>query len=187
MSVLKNALQMAGFLWGIAFAGTPSPGQEPRPSQEPSSQLRKPAAWLQPGLKSVSVRTSRPQHWLPAAGESPSPTTGAAMRSFDASNYHWLPSELASRPLYFQDVPLERYGQSASRLTQPFLSGAKFYRDLLILPYKMGSQGPRECNYTLGYRRPGNPAPAVREYLPFSWRGVMWQAKAAAGVVLLTP
>ena len=50
----------------------------------------------------------------------------------------WQATEFWHRPLYFDDVPLERYGQMHHPLIQPWLSGVHFFGNVPLLPYKMG-------------------------------------------------
>jgi hypothetical protein len=75
--------------------------------------------------------------------------------------YHWEASGLFSQPLYFEDWNLERYGYSPKglRVVQPLLSAGRFYLTVFTLPYQMVVHPPREPVYSLGYYRPGNPAP----------------------------
>jgi hypothetical protein len=101
------------------------------------------------------------------------------------NDYQWKASGLFSNPLYFEDVSLERNGQVSC--VQNAVSGAKFFSTVAILPYKIGVDLPRERVYTLGHIRPGNEAPAVCEHLPFSVRGLAFQAGAVTGVGFLFP
>ena len=43
----------------------------------------------------------------------------------------------AYRPLYFEQVQVERYGRSFGRLVQPCLSTVHFYASAALLPYKL--------------------------------------------------
>ena len=67
--------------------------------------------------------------------------------------------DLCHKPLYFEDVQLERYGHMAGPWVQPFVSCADFFLRIPILPYEMGLEPPNECIYALGYYRPGSCAP----------------------------
>jgi len=75
--------------------------------------------------------------------------------------YHWEASGLFSQPLYFEDWNLERYGYSPKglRLLQPIVSAGRFYLTVFTLPYQIVVHPPREPVYSLGYYRPGSPAP----------------------------
>ena len=48
-------------------------------------------------------------------------------RNFQSTLFAWKASSLCHKPLYFEDVELERYGQTCSPLFQPIISAAKFY------------------------------------------------------------
>ena len=98
------------------------------------------------------------------------------IRDFALTTMTWTASALCHKPLYFQDVQLERYGHSAGPIAQPFLSGAHFFSSLALLPYQMGMYPPNECRYALGYYRPGNCAPWMISAFPLSKRGAISQA-----------
>lgn len=78
-------------------------------------------------------------------------------------DYQWTAPEFHHHPLYFDDVPLERYGQSATAGWQPLISAAHFYRDAALLPYSVVANPPRQRVSTLGYFRPGSPTPPLRQ------------------------
>ena len=71
-------------------------------------------------------------------------------RNWVASTMTWKASSLRHKPLYFEDVNLERYGHSRGPLLQPVMSGAHFFMNVAALPYKMGINPPTECRYPLG-------------------------------------
>jgi hypothetical protein len=107
---------------------------------------------------------------------------------------HWMPqtltwkaSGLCHKPLYFEEVQLERYGHTAGPIRQPLLSGAHFFINLFTVPYQAGINPPWECRYALGYYRPGNCAPYLVPPVPLSVRGGLWQAGAILGGVYLIP
>jgi hypothetical protein len=102
-------------------------------------------------------------------------------------NYQWSCTALCHRPLYFEQVNVERYGYTVSPLLQPAISGAHFFATIPTLPYKLVAQPPRECVYTLGYYRAGSRAPR-------RWHHVNWDPTAATvegllvtGLVFLIP
>lgn len=108
-------------------------------------------------------------------------------RNWIESTYTWKASGACHKPLYFEDVHLERYGHSVGPILQPFASSAHFFGTLPILPYKMGLHPPTECIYTLGYYRPGNCAPYMLDPLPISVRGALFEAGAWVGGVVVIP
>jgi hypothetical protein len=101
--------------------------------------------------------------------------------------FYWSASEIWHRPLYFDDVQLERYGQTRAPLLQPVLSGAHFFGTLPIIPYKTGLDRPFEMVSTLGYYRPGSPAPCVGRRLPWQWDAALIQAGAVVSGVFILP
>lgn len=77
----------------------------------------------------------------------------------------WRTPDMRYRPLYFEDAPLERHGQGLSKL-QPALSGVRFLGSVLLLPQKMLATSPKSYVHPVGYGRPGDYQPIVRETLP---------------------
>jgi hypothetical protein len=120
-----------------------------------------------------------------AAGENRG--VGALRQPWSPSCLNWAASELAHQPLYFDDQPLERYGQSICPLVQPAISAALFYGTLPVLPYKVGLDHPHACVSTLGYYRIGTCAPCTHQCLPFSWKGAFLESGAWVGLVFLLP
>mgnify|MGYP001270361444 CR=1 FL=1 len=110
-----------------------------------------------------------------------------APRQWCEITYMWKASGLCHKPLYFEDVHLERYGHSWGPVAQPLLSGAHFFGSVAVLPYKMGLQTPNECVYALGYYRPGSCAPYMLDPIPFTWRAGLFQAGAVVGVAAILP
>lgn len=101
--------------------------------------------------------------------------------------YTWKASALCHKPLYFEQVQLERYGHTTLPDVQPLVSGAHFFGSVAILPYKMGLETPNECIYALGHYRPGSCAPYYIEALPFTWRAAAFQAGAVTGINFALP
>ena len=108
-------------------------------------------------------------------------------RAWAPTTYTWKASGLCHKPLYFEDVHLERYGHSWGPYIQQVFSGAHFFLTVPILPYKMGLYPPNECIYTLGYYRPGSCAPYLLDPLPFSIRAAVAQGGVMTGVAYLVP
>jgi hypothetical protein len=108
-------------------------------------------------------------------------------RNFIASTVQWKASGACHNPLYFQQVQLERYGHEVGPVLQPLISSAHFFLTIPMLPYKMGINPPNECQYSLGYHRPGNCAPYMIQPFPWSLRGGLAEAAAAVGAVAIIP
>lgn len=112
----------------------------------------------------------------PFARKAPTPIT-----------FTWKASSLCYKPLYFEDVQLERYGHYCNPYLQPLLSRARFLVTIPCLPYLMGVDPPNQCVYDLGYYRPGNCAPSMLEPIPISLRGGLLQAGAVVGLAAVIP
>jgi len=102
-----------------------------------------------------------------------------AGRHFLRTNFAWKATGTCHKPLYFEDVQLERYGHSWNPVVQPFMSAAHFFVSVPLLPYKMGLNPPGECVYTLGYYRPGSCAPYLLEPIPLSLRAAIFEGLGA--------
>ncbi|MFC1758128.1 hypothetical protein ACFL2H_05085 [Planctomycetota bacterium] len=118
------------------------------------------------------------------------PARPGIARSTSITQFHWQAPNFFHRPLYFDDTPLERYGQSIkyTRL-QPIVSGAKFFGTFAILPYKMGIDRIGDCVSPLGYYRPGSCAPCVRERIipAFEADAALLEAGTALALILVLP
>jgi len=108
-------------------------------------------------------------------------------RRWPQITYTWKAAGLCHKPLYFEQVQLERYGHSWGPYLQPFMSGVHFFGMLPILPYQMGLKTPNECVYTLGYFRPGSGAPYLLDPIPFTWRAAIFEAGTAVGITAILP
>jgi hypothetical protein len=106
-------------------------------------------------------------------------------RNFAPTTFTWKASALCHKPLYFEQVGVERYGHTWGPFLQPVVGGAHFFGSVILLPYKMGVEPPWECVYPLGYYRPGSCAPYTVGPVPISLRGVMAQAGATLGFVYI--
>jgi hypothetical protein len=91
-----------------------------------------------------------------------------ALRAWSTAVYNWDATCLCHRPLYFEEVNLERYGYQCGDhccsfpcecCLQPAASAAHFYGSVLALPYCMAAECPGDCVYTLGHYRPGDCNP----------------------------
>jgi hypothetical protein len=110
-----------------------------------------------------------------------------AQRDWVDSTFVWHASALCHKPLYFEQVQLERYGHTTGPFSQPFVSGAHFFVTLATLPYKMAINPPHECQYSLGYYRPGSCAPWMIPPIPLSLRGAAAETAAILGGIHLIP
>lgn len=108
-------------------------------------------------------------------------------RYFPNTQYTWLATNFFHYPLYFEDVPLERYGHTHHELIQPFASVGKFGLQLVGLPYQMTIDPVHKCMYTLGFYRPGECAPKLHEQVPFSLKAAAVQAGVTTGLIYAIP
>jgi hypothetical protein len=102
-------------------------------------------------------------------------------RDFAHINYVWEPTNLYHHPIYFEDVPLERYGHTRHYLIQPVFSGAKFAVQLLGLPYQMTLYPCCSRQYSLGYYRPGECAPYKYYQIPLNACAALVEAGFVTG------
>ena len=100
------------------------------------------------------------------------------------SYYTWVAPNFSHQPLYFEQPNLERYGHHHG-IYQPAISGAHFFTSVAILPYKVGAYRPCEEIYTLGNYRPGDCNPHQFNWLPWSWRGALFQGMAVTGISMI--
>ncbi len=86
---------------------------------------------------------------------------------------NWSAPNFRHRPLYFEEVNLERYGNELR--FQNVVSAAHFFSSAALLPYKWGQTPCRCCITTLGYRRPGDCVPYQIQHTPPSAKGLIYQ------------
>lgn len=98
----------------------------------------------------------------------------------------WQATALCHRPLYFEEVNLERYGKSLG-IVQPAASAAGMCGRVLVLPYLIGAMPPWECVYTLGQVRPGSYMPFYLHRPPVSLRGGLLQTTVFTGGAFIVP
>jgi len=107
-------------------------------------------------------------------------------RLWPQTTYMWKAAAVSHRPLRFQDDNLERYGHHHG-IFEPAISAAKFFGRIPLMPYMVGATPCDECQYPLGYYRPGDCVPLHRTHPKLSVRGAAYQATASAGGMLLIP
>jgi len=91
----------------------------------------------------------------------------AAARYWPTLCYNWDATCLCHRPLYFEEINLERYGYGCCDcVLQPAASAAHFFATVPALPYCIAAECPCKCVYTLGHYRPGS-CPPKRYHWPY--------------------
>ena len=108
-------------------------------------------------------------------------------RSWLPATMTWRATSVGHKPLYFDEPQLERHGHTSGPVMQPIVSGAHFFLNLAMAPYKMGIHPPHECQYALGYERPGNASPWLLPPLPLSLRGAITAGGIYSGGVFVVP
>lgn len=103
-----------------------------------------------------------------------------------ATEFNWEAVALCHRPLYFEEVNVERHGYRVKYL-QPLISGAHFFSRVPAMPYLALSENHQECTYTLGHYRPGSCAPYVWYRPRFSLDGAAFQAGVITGLMYAIP
>ncbi|MGH7128828.1 MAG: hypothetical protein ACREIV_09680 [Planctomycetaceae bacterium] len=108
------------------------------------------------------------------------------VREWLAHTFHGQASSFCHRPLYFEELYVERYGHSLGHL-QPFASAAHFYGTVPLLPYKMWIEPPWECVYTMHHMRVDTCGPPAPPRPPFRLDAAAVQAGVTAGLILVVP
>jgi len=107
-------------------------------------------------------------------------------RPWPLYEFWWEAPAVCHRPLYFEEVNLERYGYSYGR-AQSLLSGAHFFGKVPLLPYLITAEPHRDCVYTLGNYPPGSYAPYHIHYPPPSLKAAAVEAAVVSGLIFAIP
>jgi hypothetical protein len=111
----------------------------------------------------------------------------AGERCWGPSHYHWDATCLCHRPLYFEEINLERYGYGCHECLQPAASAAHFFATVPALPYCMAVECPSECVYTLGHYRPGSCPPWRWHWPPLTLPAISTEVAVIGGLILIFP
>ncbi len=90
------------------------------------------------------------------------------------------------KPLYFEEVNLERYGRSAG-IWQPAISTTRFFATVPLLPYKMAAHSPHRAYYWNWPYEAGASAPPVKETFPIQPKAAIVEASVLTGAAFLIP
>jgi len=107
---------------------------------------------------------------------------GQVDRNWVPQTFTWTASNLCHKTLFFENVQLERYGHSHGPFAQPLHSAAHFFVSFFTVPYQAAIHPANECNYALGFYRPGNCAPWLKDPIPISLDGAKRQALVVTGL-----
>lgn len=172
----------------------------PEPKTVPpvdASPEKKSSRLVELGLKPLTTLNLNTR---PPAGDLPGNTAGQYLEKIPAEKVtmgttrewslvtkEWEAPAVPHNPLYFEEPYLERYGYNYGPVIQPFISAGRFFGRMPALPYMIGAYPLDECQYSLGYDRPGNCPPYQVERLPFSARGALFESLTVTGLVFLIP
>lgn len=81
----------------------------------------------------------------------------------------WAAPNIRYQPLYFENVRLERYGQTRGPWREVGDSARHFFISTALLPYHARFDHVRDCDYPLGFCRPGNSVPGTRQLHWWGW------------------
>ena len=178
------------------------------PAQRPSATLEDPCAVAEAEKKlfELGIDISLPEGRLPtdfaAACWDTVHQPGNALvgwRSWPASTYLWDATCFYHRPLYFEEINLERYGYGCAGCLQPAASAAHFFGTVPALPYLIAAATrhpanilgagcpPHECVYTLGHYRPGSCPPWRHHWPPCDPLAAAAQGGVVTGLIFLIP
>jgi hypothetical protein len=170
-------------------------GRSLPPPAEPSAAAGDPcAAAVEKPMSALGIYIGLPTGDLPAdhaAGcwESinQSGAASAAARSWPGLVYQWDATSLCHRPLYFEEINLERHGYGCCACLQPIASAAHFFGTVPALPYCMAAECPCECVYTLGHYRPGSCPPWRCHWPPCDPLAAAAEGGVLTGMIFLIP
>ncbi len=127
------------------------------PQARPVTQWSlKPMTSLRAGLGASSTKLPADQSFQLTARPLQSLATSEKL-------FAWAAPEIRYQPLLFEDVALERYGQTRGFYRQPVYSAAHFLKSAVLLPYNSFYDPVDSCDYPLGYCRPGDAVPCVKQ------------------------
>ncbi len=80
-----------------------------------------------------------------------------------SKTFAWTAPNIRYQPLYFEQVALERYGQTPCGYKEFVATATHFYTSAVMLPLHMRVTPPRSCDHPLGFCRPGSVNPYITE------------------------
>jgi hypothetical protein len=184
---LRTSLQEANFQ---------APAQETAPGRPLQLDLAKnPCAAMDEkpltalGIAIASAPGKLPDDPATACWEQLNQSVGplAAARCWPMHVFNWDATCLCHRPLYFEQINLERHGYGCCETLQPLASAAHFFATIPALPYCMAVECPCECVYTLGHYRPGSCPPWRCHWPPCSPLAAAAEGGVWTGMIFLIP
>ena len=83
--------------------------------------------------------------------------------------YWWAAPNIRYGQLYFENVALERYGQTCGPYKQVFASAGHLFCSVWAVPFQMWTAPAGSCDTPLGYCRPGSATGLYRQ------RFILWR------------
>jgi hypothetical protein len=127
--------------------------------------LRKPMSMLSvdtrefsteaPEDRSTALTNAQPEQWTSFA---PAPIAFA-----------WAAPNIRYQPLFFENVPLERYGQTPGPWKEVGRGSLHFFSSLALWPYHARFDHIYECDSPLGFCRPGSQVASKRQLQFWGW------------------
>ncbi len=99
----------------------------------------------------------------------------------------FVAADTFSHPLYFEDVMLERHGHERFPRLQPFVSGARFFATIPMLPYLATVRPACDIEYKVGHFRSGDRVYPYVQRPPYVRNAVIVEAAAIAGASIGLP
>ena len=121
--------------------------------------------WSRKSIQEISIDIRETHKAAPTDRSSELNYGSGDWTQFSASPkvFAWAAPDIRYQPLYFEDVALERYGQTASINVQPIRSAAHFFKSVVLLPNHVLHDHPDSCDYPLGFCRPGSNVPCIQQ------------------------
>lgn len=122
--------------------------------------------WPRKGIREIAVDIRETSNEVPEDRSVQLLRSGSSeWSSFAAAPkvFAWVAPDIRYQPLYFEDVALERYGQTKAPYIQSTLSAAHFFKSFVLLPHQMRHDAPGSCDSPLGFCRPGNVVPTTKQ------------------------
>ncbi len=107
-------------------------------------------------------------------------------REWPAQTMQVEPNYVCYNRLYFEQINVERYGWDLG-FAAPFVSAGEFFKDVVLLPYHMGTDPCRRQECNAGYCLPGDPVPMLCYPPRLSLTGAAAEAVVVLGLAAIFP
>ncbi len=128
-----------------------------KPPTRPVTQWNQsPMSSILPGIRPVDGKSPSDLSWQLTNRESKPIANSEKL-------FAWAAPDITYKPLYFEDVALERYGQTRGFFKQPIVSSLHYLKSAAFLPYFSIYDPINSCDGPLGYCRPGEKVNCSRQ------------------------